>query len=192
VKKTKLVNWRIDEAHTLEVLPRIVCQCGFAKPGIHQSHKRQRVVMKRSAWATPSLFLVFGGLLLVAATQATADPSALAEFYKTRMDEWRQAHRLWAALHFFLGISSIVLSVAVASFDFKVDRNKKIVCFAAAICAAVLTFLSPTNYSRAFKEAWIGLEIAYTGYLKDEPNAFDLMKQAHIDGQKSIDKAGPW
>jgi hypothetical protein len=132
------------------------------------------------------------GLLMVSVAQAAQDPAALTDFYKTRMGEWRFAHQLWAALHFSLGILSIVLSVGAASFDFKVDRNKKVVCFAAAICAAVLTFLSPTNYSRAFKEAWLGLEVAYTSGLKGEPDAFELMKQALIDGQKAIDKAGPW
>jgi len=137
-------------------------------------------------------FLLTSGLLIALSAQAAQDPAALTEFYKTRMGEWRQAHQLWAALHFSLGILSIILSVAAASFDFQIDRNKKVVCFAAAICAAVLTFLSPTTYSRAFKEAWIGLEVAYTSSLKGEPNAFELMKQAHIDGQKTIDKAGPW
>jgi hypothetical protein len=132
------------------------------------------------------------GCFAFSLAMAGPDTAALDIFYKNRLAEWKLRHQIWAALHFGLGLLSIVLSVAAASYTFQAERTKRPVCFSAAICAAILTFVSPTTQSRAFKEAWSVLDLAYQGFLRGEPNATQALNDAVKKGQEIIDRAGPW
>lgn len=130
--------------------------------------------------------------LILSVAVAASEAANLDNFYIQRLSEWKLRHQLWAALHFVIGVLSIFLSVAAAACPFKTEGRRRVVGYGAAVCAALQTFLSPTSQSRAYKQAWAGLDAAYQDRLRGDPNAAQAMALATKKGQELLDAAGPW
>lgn len=131
------------------------------------------------------------GAVVATFSPSWADAPIIDSYFEQRLSAWYWRHQLWAALHFLLGGCSILFSVAAVSNQVRNVSAKRYCGLAAALCAALLTFVNPTAYARAYHEAWIGLDNAKSQLLSGASNDRSLLSNAIRDGQATIKKAGP-
>jgi hypothetical protein len=124
---------------------------------------------------------------LIAQTQKASSLRNIPEVFANRRSEWYVSHYIWAALHYILGIGSIICSVIVASLGSGGESKIRLpLSIIAAICAALLTFLSPSLNAQAYIQAWRTLDAACTQYQFNTQLTEQYLVKAMIEGERII------
>ena len=136
------------------------------------------------------LMLAFAAVVLLLCMMQEANAAAVPEYASARRDSWFLRYRIWTALHYGLGLLSVVLSVVSVAHKGASKTVKATLSLSAAVAAAVLTFLNPSPNAKAFHRAWHELDSAILSYQESPtPKTEDLL-DAIKRGERSLREAG--
>jgi hypothetical protein len=118
-----------------------------------------------------------------------------------RRAAWFRYFRWWGRGQTYLSIfiaggSALVASKAVAGINFEVGRHEfefaSLVALVVAICAAIQNVLQPDVRARAYREAWVILDLAVKGEDKVSEPVIDAIRRGEERiGQRPISPSKP-
>jgi hypothetical protein len=134
--------------------------------------------------------LLFAGIIFLGLTMGSAHASEVPKFAADQVDAWSLRYHVWAALHYGLGLLSVVLSAIAVAYKRASTEVKASLSIAAAVAAAVLTFLNPSLHAQAFHRAWTDLAYKVREYgVSPTANPRDLV-EAIESGERTVREAG--
>jgi len=133
--------------------------------------------------------LLLTGIVLGLAL-GTAHASEVPKFAADKVDAWSLRYHIWAALHYGLGLLSVVLSTVAVYLKRASVEVKSSLSIAAAVAAAILTFLNPSLHAQAFHRAWTDLEYKVREYRVSPSAAPKDLVEAIEGGERTVREAG--
>jgi len=121
---------------------------------------------------------------------AQSAPHLVPQHFENQLAAWNRLYIGWSVLHFILGGSATLLSVAAATFSDIALKRKRILSFSAAAAAALLTFAHPQAYAHAYHQAFDRLDQAKSHFLSNPNDTPMDLQQAYEVGRKFITEAG--
>ncbi|HYX29560.1 MAG TPA: hypothetical protein VE863_13420 [Pyrinomonadaceae bacterium] len=121
-------------------------------------------------------------------------PRIIPDEIEQRLTAWRRYFVRWWNVHYTLGITGAVSSIAVASRPlFLSNRPFVIEGFAliAAVCIVLMTFMMPSRRAKAYVSAWRILSDGCTRYRLDETFSMHDLLDVFTEAEKIIEGSDP-
>jgi len=93
-----------------------------------------------------------------------------------RREAWFGCFRFWKGLSWILSVSIAAGSAFVASGLSVEHHLREYFALAVAVCAALQTALSPARRADAYREAWIGLDLAVHKHCNMAPGLLEAIR----------------
>lgn len=137
------------------------------------------------------LFLPLVATTMLFSTSLAASASVVSEIASARANTWLQSYFVWVSAHYVIGIASVIFGILAASHKSASTETKSRYALAAAVTAAVLTFLNPATNAKAYHQAWQGLDSVVLRFSQEIPQATESdINTAINNGEKLISDSG--
>src|SRR5262245_4033897 len=130
-----------------------------------------------------SVLLVVAGVLFCGSVLQAAD---VPSFATDRADAWFLRYQIWTAVHYGLGLVSVVLSVTSVAYKSASRATKSTLVLLAALATGVLTFLNPSPNAKAFHRAWQQLDTTILKHRQSEESGTTDLINSIENGEKIL------